>query len=207
MSPVVRVFSNLVGCCSLLITSDFSSVGPDEVEKQVELWNLQSEVQKKLMKWWNGAVMIPLQFLCPSHFAYQTDKSESRNEVGRIDYAGLIKDNELFWKKRGQKKTQHKGGWDSVAKRREEMGKRDGKVLIMQPRFCCPIKYKIFSLCTLCLVAQMTADQSWCISEHVCVCTCAGRVEQQSPSRAVTPSQWSQNPKTDKSSCDVTSAI
>lgn len=183
----------------------WSLVGPDEVRKAG--WTVKLAVcsakkkTEEMMKWSsNDFTTIPLPFT----FCHQTDKSECRNEVGRIDYAGLIKDNELFWKSEDRRRRSTKED-ERVWRRR--WGKRDGKVLIMQPQFCCPIKYKIFSLCTLCLVAQMTADQSWCISEHVCVCACAGRVEQQSPSGAVTPSQWSQNPKTDKSSCDVNSAI
>lgn len=42
----------------------------------------------------NDSTIIPLPFT----FCYQSDKSECRNEVGRIDYAELIKDNVLFWK-------------------------------------------------------------------------------------------------------------
>lgn len=45
------------------------------------------------MKWSsNDSTIIPLPFT----FCYQSDKSECRNEVGRIDYAELIKDNVLF---------------------------------------------------------------------------------------------------------------
>lgn len=42
----------------------------------------------------------------------------------------------------------------------EEMGKREGtgKVLIMQPQFWCPIRYKIFS----CVQASLWCGVVWC---------------------------------------------
>lgn len=88
----------------------------------------------------NDSTIIPLPFT----FCHQSDKSQCRNEVGCIDYAELIKDNVLFGKSENRRSRSTKED-ERVWQRR--WGKREGtgKVLIMQPQFWCPIKYKIFS--------------------------------------------------------------